>query len=503
MDWCRVLCGGGNRKPVHCLVTIHLPRYTVSKVLCFQVGFGNSDMLERLDSIPWAELEHAYGSAEDVPGLLRKLLDPCPEVRSKTIWTLYGNIFHQGTRFPATPYVIAFLIELCESPDTPKRDDLLNYWKSLITGYFTVQERPIWGDGEKIYWGNEIQDGSGDDQYSIALHRTYRESLKGLNLLLALLNDADSNVRATSAGVLACLPTVADKTEPVLTAKLFGELVGWVRAAFVFALGELGSIEPLRRVLIEDDSPAARCMAACELARISPDPLLIERLLQFVAEPIEGYDGIPGAGGKSTGDAADAISRLPSDVKWQAVPILCERLMQTRSFDTMPLVRALLSTAFEPSDVPVTKVNESQRRILVCLVNCQEAWSIANLNSAFRSRGLPGDRRKCAEIAGVKVIEDKALAALSTGTHFSKIGFHQKAREHIEEALKHDPMIFERTPSPEECWLFCAKAYAETNVQRAIEAYGRSIALNPAMADHVDPTWKLFQLLKDKQGRIW
>lgn len=32
-------------------------------------------MLEGIDSVPWGELEHAYGSAEDVPGLLRKLLN--------------------------------------------------------------------------------------------------------------------------------------------------------------------------------------------------------------------------------------------------------------------------------------------------------------------------------------------------------------------------------------------------------------------------------------------
>jgi tetratricopeptide (TPR) repeat protein len=243
-------------------------------------------------------------------------------------------------------------------------------------------------------------------------------------------------------------------------------------------------------------------MAACELARISPDPLLIEPLLQFAAEPIEGYDGIPGAGGKSTGDAADAISRLPAEVKWQAAPIICERLILTRSFDTMPLVRTLLSTAFEPRDEPVTEVNDAQRRILVCLVDCQELWSIGNLSSDFRSRGLPHDRRQCAELAGVKFVEDKALAALSIGALYSKMGFHEKAREHIEEALKYDPLIFERTPSPDECWLFCAKAYAESDAQRAIEAFRRSKAINPLMAHRVDPTWKLFQLLTDGQDTV-
>ena len=102
-------------------------------------------MLDKLDAVPWASLEHAYGSAEDVPGLLRKLLDPDPKVRSNTLWTLYGNVYHQGSRYPATPYVVPFLVEMCARHDVPNRSDLLRLWGNLITGYFSVQERPVLG----------------------------------------------------------------------------------------------------------------------------------------------------------------------------------------------------------------------------------------------------------------------------------------------------------------------------------------------------------------------
>jgi len=456
-------------------------------------------MLEQLDRVSWALLEHAYGPATDVPDLLRKLLDADPAVRSKTLWTLYGNVFHQGTRYPATPYVIPFLIELIASPETPVRGDLLDFWKSLITGYFSVRERPFWGDGDKVYWGHEIQVDCVDDPYTVALHQIYLESLNGHDVVLRLLDDADSMVRAASAAVLACLPTVAGKSIPHLRTRLIAEPNGWVRASFAFALGELACIEPLRLMLIEDDSPAARCMAACELARIDPDASLIEPLLRFVAEPIDGYDAIPGAGGHSTGDAAAAISNLPAEVRWQATPVLCERLKKSRSFETMPLVRTLLSIAFDPRNEPVSEVNGAQRNVLVCLVDCQEHWPIVNLSSDFECRGLPHDRQKCADLAGVKVIHNTALAALSTGALFSKIGFHEKAREHFEEALKLDPTIFELSPAPEECWLYCAKAYAESDVKLALEAFRRATTINPTMFHRVDPTWTLFQLLADKQ----
>jgi hypothetical protein len=64
-------------------------------------------MLEALDQVPWAEIEHAYGPAADVPDLLRQLLDHDPRVRSETLHSLYGNVFHQGTRFPAACSEIA------------------------------------------------------------------------------------------------------------------------------------------------------------------------------------------------------------------------------------------------------------------------------------------------------------------------------------------------------------------------------------------------------------
>jgi hypothetical protein len=457
-------------------------------------------MLERLDQVPWADLEHAYGSAKDVPDLLRQLLDPDPRVRSDTMSSLYGNVFHQGTRYPATPYVVPFLIELCSEDETPARGDLLGFWKSLITGYFTVRERPQWGDGRSIHWGDEIQTDLDDDPYVEALHRIYHESLQGYDLLLRLLDDEEPAVRANCAGVLACLPTLAATTGPHLTDRLAAEPVGWVRAAYAFALGELGFGEPLRNILADDDSPYARCMAACELARIAPDCALVEPLLHFVSDRLEGYDAIPGAGGHSTGDAAHAVSYLPQDALRQAVPAICERLRLTSSFETMPLVETLLKTEFEPRNEPVQTVNDAQRRILVCLVDCQELWSIGNLSYTFTSYGLSQDRRKCAELAGVKFVDDKALSELSSGALFSQMGFHEEGRNHIEEALRHDPLVFERTPSPDEYRLYCAKAYAETDPVRALQEFRHAIAINPSMANRVEPTWKLAELIADQHG---
>lgn len=197
-------------------------------------------MLDGLDDVPWAELEHAYGAAEDVPGLLRQILVDDPKVRERVMFTLYGNVFHQGSRYPATPYVIPFLIEMCADPSVPGRGDLLRFWGSLITGYFSIQERPCWGDGERIHCEEEEdeegeEEADPEDAYAQPLHAIYRESLLGFDLLIDLLADEEPGVRLGAAWVLACLPTRADGSAPRLGSRLADEPSGWVRAAIAFA----------------------------------------------------------------------------------------------------------------------------------------------------------------------------------------------------------------------------------------------------------------------------
>ncbi|HMF15660.1 MAG TPA: hypothetical protein VKE98_00565 [Gemmataceae bacterium] len=453
-------------------------------------------MLQNLDTVPWDDLEHAYGKAGDVPDLLRRLLDPDPKVRSEVLTTLYSNVFHQGTRFPVASYVVPFLIELCASPAVPSRGDILRYWGSLITGYFNVQERPCWGDGEHDYMCGEILQLQAGEPNTEPLHEIYQESLQGHELLCRLLSDEDLAVRVGAAWVLACLPTKAAHSVPSLNAQLAIEPSEWVRAAIAFALGELGESVSLRHLLGTDSSAIPRCMAACQLARIDPSEDLLEPLLSFVSEPIEWYDQIPGAGGKSTGDAAFSISHLPPSIQRRAIPVVCDRLDQARSWDTVPLVQSLLSAAFPKQEEPLTNLNDLQRLVLSRMVNTDELWNNA-LFGLFKAYGLTQDREKCAQLAGVRVAQDKALDELRLGLAFADIGFLEKGREGILKALEVDPFVFERATAPEECWLLCAKAFAETDPDRSIEAFRHATAINPAMAHRVHPSWRLADLIKE------
>jgi HEAT repeat protein len=97
-----------------------------------------------LDSIDWASLRHAYGSAEDVPGLIRDLRSSDAEVRRAAMYELYGNIYHQGTRYEASAYAVPFLLELVADPDTPARHEVIQLLSCLATGY-TPYDLPAGG----------------------------------------------------------------------------------------------------------------------------------------------------------------------------------------------------------------------------------------------------------------------------------------------------------------------------------------------------------------------
>ena len=69
-------------------------------------------MLERLDSIDWSSLTDAYGSAKDVPVRIRALISDDEHIRADALNELFGSVWHQGTIYPVSAYVVPFLIEL-------------------------------------------------------------------------------------------------------------------------------------------------------------------------------------------------------------------------------------------------------------------------------------------------------------------------------------------------------------------------------------------------------
>ncbi|WP_416967901.1 hypothetical protein [Streptomyces sp. 4F14] len=75
------------------------------------------------EEIDWAALEHNYGSAEDVPDLLRRCAGPDGEQAADDLLNL---LFHQGGWIcPAAPAALPFLVRLAADPDVSCRLTIL------------------------------------------------------------------------------------------------------------------------------------------------------------------------------------------------------------------------------------------------------------------------------------------------------------------------------------------------------------------------------------------
>ena len=81
-----------------------------------------------IDSVPWAQLAHAYHRATDAPGHLRAFLaatDTTEEGSGRTEW-LWVSVLHQGSVYSATVPVMWILAHLLmQRPDHPDAEDIL------------------------------------------------------------------------------------------------------------------------------------------------------------------------------------------------------------------------------------------------------------------------------------------------------------------------------------------------------------------------------------------
>ena len=169
-------------------------------------------MLERLHNVDWSALTHAYGPAADVPELIMALAAADRQARKNAYWELYGNIFHQGTRYPATAPAIPFLLELLADPSTPDRHELLLLLTHLVTGQFSVAADPTMYAGEP---DDGSRPGGADEDYAAILRDVYRAAEAGLPLYLELAQHGDTaHLRGAASFLLACLWTRAGAIVP-------------------------------------------------------------------------------------------------------------------------------------------------------------------------------------------------------------------------------------------------------------------------------------------------
>ncbi|MFI1015221.1 HEAT repeat domain-containing protein [Streptomyces sp. NPDC020965] len=227
-----------------------------------------------LDSVRWADLEHAYGEAGDLPGILRALAGDEPAA-AEAFDELWGSILHQGTVYSATVAAVPFLA------------------RAATAGVRTVELLLLLGGMAQS-----------EDEYGIAEPGACRAAVVAeLPLILPMMDSADGAVRQAAAwaagrsGAAAALPFLrrrwAREGEPSVRAELLAALAHLDAAGSAPTV--LASISPgepaelrVEALLAGVDiglpwSPAHRDTL---LSLLPADPYLADRFDQERTEPL-------------------------------------------------------------------------------------------------------------------------------------------------------------------------------------------------------------------------
>ncbi|GAA1600601.1 hypothetical protein [Catellatospora bangladeshensis] len=208
-------------------------------------------MLEKLDSVGWSGLTHAYGTAEEIPAFIAALRSPDAEVRAEALDELWSCLLHEGLRFEADAYAVPFLADLAVDPATADRPVILHLLTAmaigsdhpyLVTGFPIGRLRPspdaVDESWHLLYseWSGRTYDGRAPE--GSAELRVYDAVRVEVPRIVPLLADPDGAVAEAAAYLLAWFPEQARTTVgPLVDAAFRGGLRRDARVSALLAAG--------------------------------------------------------------------------------------------------------------------------------------------------------------------------------------------------------------------------------------------------------------------------
>jgi hypothetical protein len=223
-----------------------------------------------LDDIGWESLRHAYGSAEDVPGWVRGLVDSDPVVREESLDAMHAAVHHQGDVYDSTVAAVPFLVEALTVPGLPGREGIAE----LVASIAGLSE---WPDETEL---DEVRAGM------------LRQAVRASELVVAvapalirLADDADPAVRAAAPKLLVAVAAAVPDLPRLLIGLLGTEGDAGVRRGLSGALGslKLGDDEVGRLLGLARSAPASTALAALiAVARNDPHRVPVDGVTDLV-----------------------------------------------------------------------------------------------------------------------------------------------------------------------------------------------------------------------------
>ncbi|WP_107052614.1 HEAT repeat domain-containing protein [Streptomyces sp. NRRL S-1448] len=198
-----------------------------------------------MNDVDWAELTHAYGTAEDVPGLLHDLRSDEDVTRERALDALYGGVHHQGDVYDSTLACIPHLLALVQDPDAPDRGPAIGLLTSIgATAHAAAEEAGDTMPDPEAALAEAAAAGWEPDEwweeYACAHGLLAGRALAAaVPSMVRLLTDADPDVRAAAATFLVRCADEPAALLPTLTGCLHAEADPTTRQSLVEDLADL------------------------------------------------------------------------------------------------------------------------------------------------------------------------------------------------------------------------------------------------------------------------
>jgi hypothetical protein len=344
-------------------------------------------VFDGLDNIPWQNLHHAYGTAEDVPALLRALANP--DLQEEALSELFGNIWHQGTVYEASSHAVPFLFELAAEPSITRREEILGLVAALADGksYLAVHAKPGGKFGE--FWRQEPDFGAKLATELDHVSRTRMRVFEHAHVTKQLLNAPITMVRVGAALVLSCFPEHVSEYGPRIREAANRESEPLARAAMFWCLGAIGDASPeacamLTSAFRDYADPREAYAAALASYRIAgqPHPEAQPLFRQLAAAVWFAYDYLNGFPCDFTAGIELEKSLLPFEPDPEgATQALLTVLKQAGANSGVypSIVHDLLELNFEGGKWrECAHLTSTQTEVLRCLVAPDAAWRGVN-----------------------------------------------------------------------------------------------------------------------------
>jgi hypothetical protein len=360
-------------------------------------------LLSGLESVAWADLEHAYGPATDVPRLLRALLQD--EQRESAMYELWGNVFHQGTVYQASPQVIPFLLELlCDGPpDAALRQFILDYLYHLACGYPEDLFPQLIDDPETYYASRceGVEGSNGEDQSDTAAgyaRDCYRRVQAALGHIAPFALDGNDGVAKEAIALLGGFRTSASRDAlRSVVERASGERLGIALVALARLDGKVARASALPRLQASDPVLALHAAVACVLADPATPP---DAAISILVSPLD--EELAKRESPLTETIGTLVTRclgaLEGPRAATAIDAIAAMLGTAKPMTNLSAASALLHLAFGDNEVPgvASELTPPQRRALAAIARDGmfridgSVW--VNFSDLLRTRNLPSKR---------------------------------------------------------------------------------------------------------------